>query len=254
MDMPINHFKRALASGKPQIGLWNSLSSYLVTEIVAGAGYDWVLIDTEHSPVSVSDLHQQLQAMMENPLSSAVVRPPWNDMVTMKQYLDLGVQSFVIPVVQNADEARAAVRYTRYPPEGVRGISGSSRSSRFGRVKSYFANAASEICVTIQAETIEAVGNIEAMAAIDGVDGIFIGPGDLSASMGYTGQLMHPEVIKVIEDAIKRIRKAGKAPGILTSDEAFAKRCLEIGALFVAVGQDVGVLARGVETLRAKFK
>jgi 4-hydroxy-2-oxoheptanedioate aldolase len=253
MDLPVNHFKRALREGRPQIGLWNSLSTYLTTEVLAGAGYDWLVLDTEHSPNDLAGLHQQLQAMMENPTSMPVVRPPWNDMVTIKRFLDVGVTSFLVPYVQNAEEARNAVRYTRYPPHGVRGIAGLARSSRFGRIPNYFARAADEICVLVQAETREALGEIEAMAAIDGVDGIFIGPGDLSASMGYLGQLTHPEVIKAIDDAIVRIRKTGKAPGILTPDEKLAKHWLDLGALFVAVGSDTGILARGAEALRAKF-
>jgi 4-hydroxy-2-oxoheptanedioate aldolase len=167
MDLPVNHFKHALRQGKPQIGLWNSLNSYITTEVLASAGYDWILIDTEHSPNDIAGLHQQLQAMMENPLSTPVVRPPWNDMVTIKRFLDVGCQSLLIPYVQNADEAADAVRFTRYAPQGVRGISGSSRSSRFGRVKNYFAQAASELCVLVQAETIEAVGQIEKMAAVE---------------------------------------------------------------------------------------
>ncbi|MEO7403661.1 MAG: HpcH/HpaI aldolase/citrate lyase family protein [Burkholderiales bacterium] len=254
MDLPVNHFKHALRQGKPQIGLWNSLNSYVTTEVIAGAGYDWILIDTEHSPNDIAGLHQQLQAMMENPLSTPVVRPPWNDMVTIKRYLDVGCQSLLIPYVQNADEAADAVRFTRYPPHGVRGISGSSRSSRFGRVKNYLAQASKELCLLVQTETIEAIGQIEKMAAVDGVDGIFIGPGDLSASMGYLGQLSHPEVLKVIDDAVVRIKKTGKAAGILTPDETLAKRWLALGATFVAVGMDTGLLARGAEALRAKFK
>lgn len=253
MELPRNAFKHALAAGRPQIGLWNSLSSYITTEVLAGAGYDWILIDTEHSPNDLSGVHQQLLAMMEHPESHPIVRPAWNDMVAIKRFLDVGAQTLLIPYVQDADEARDAVRFTRFPPEGVRGSAGSARSSRFGRIPGYFAKAHTEICVLVQVETIEAVGHIESIAAVEGVDGIFIGPGDLSASMGYAGQLKHPEVLKVIDDAIRRIRKAGKAPGILTPDEALAHHYLDIGALFVAVGADTGILARGAEALRARF-
>ena len=254
MQLPVNAFKRALAAGEPQIGLWNSLSSYLTVEVIAGAGFDWILIDTEHSPNDLPVLHTQLQAMMENPRSMAVVRPPWNDMVTLKRYLDLGAQSFLIPYVQNAEEARAAVRYTRYPPEGVRGIAGTTRATRFGRIRDYFARAHEELCVLVQVETKAALAHIEAIAAVEGVDGIFIGPGDLSASMGHLGNLTHPEVQRAIDDALVRIRRAGKAPGILTADEGLAKHYLELGALFVAVGSDVGILARGADNLVARFK
>jgi 4-hydroxy-2-oxoheptanedioate aldolase len=254
MRNPVNHFKRALAAGKQPIGLWNSLSSYLTVEVIAGAGFDWLLIDMEHSPNDITTVHGQLQAMMEFPQTAPVVRPPWNDMVTIKRLLDVGVQSFLIPYVQNADEAREAVRYTRYPPHGVRGFAGTSRATRFGRIPNYWQNAHEEICVLVQVETVEALKEIEAIAAVDGVDGIFIGPGDLSSSMGHLGNQMHPEVIATIDDAMKRIRKAGKAPGFLTADEKLARHYLDLGCQFMAVGADVGLLARSADALRAKFK
>jgi 4-hydroxy-2-oxoheptanedioate aldolase len=207
----------------------------------------------EHSPNDLESLLSQLQAAAPYP-SHAAVRVPWNDMVTIKRVLDAGAQTLLIPYVQNADEARQAVASTRYPPAGVRGVAGTTRASRFGRVKNYAKRAHEEICVLVQLETQSALAEIEKVAAIDGVDGIFIGPADLHASLGYTGETANPAVMPVIEDAIRRIRKAGKAPGYLSPVEADAKRMLSAGALFVAVGADVGLLARGAEALCTKFK
>jgi 4-hydroxy-2-oxoheptanedioate aldolase len=254
MQMPRNRFRAALRAGQPQIGLWNSLPSAACVEVIAGAGYDWLLVDTEHSQVDLSLLHGQLMATMEHPLTSVVVRPPWNDMVQIKRYLDAGVQSLLIPYVQDETEALAALRSTRYPPEGVRGFAGSSRASRFGRIQGYHQQAHDQTCVLVQVETPEALERIEAIAAIDGVDGIFVGPGDLSAAMGHLGEPNHPAVTRAIDDALVRIRKAGKAPGIITADEQQARHYLELGTLFIAVGSDVGLLARGADALRRRFK
>jgi 4-hydroxy-2-oxoheptanedioate aldolase len=253
MDLPRNAFKHALAAGKPQIGLWSSLSSSYSVEVIAGAGFDWILLDSEHSPADIENLLTQLQAAAPYP-AHAVVRVPWNDMVTIKRTLDIGAQSLLIPYVSSAEEARAAVSYTRYPPTGVRGVAGTTRATRFGRVKDYAKRAHEEICVLVQVETQGALDSIEAICAIEGVDGVFIGPADLHASFGRTGEIAHPEVKPLIDQAIRRIRKAGKAPGILTPNEADARRWLECGALFVAVGADVGILARGAESLADKFK
>ncbi|HZF18496.1 MAG TPA: aldolase/citrate lyase family protein [Burkholderiales bacterium] len=253
MELPPNNFKRALRANKLQIGLWCSLSSHYATELVAGSGFDWILLDTEHSPNDLESVLQQLQAAAPYP-THPVVRVPWNDMVTIKRYLDIGAQSLLIPYVQNAEEAKAAVAYTRYPPAGVRGVAGATRATRFGRVKDYAKRAHEEICVLVQVETQTALDQLEKIAAVDGVDGVFIGPADLHASLGYAGETNNPKVMPVIDDAIRRIRKAGKAPGILTGVEADAKRWIECGGLFVAVGADSGVLARGTEALAAKFR
>ena len=253
MDLPKNKFKAALKASHAQIGLWSSLSSSYTVEVIAGAGFDWILLDTEHSPADLENLLTQLQAAAPYP-SHAVVRVPWNDMVTIKRTLDVGAQSLLIPYVSTAEEARAAVSYTRYPPAGVRGVAGTTRATRFGRVKDYAKTAEQEICVLVQVETQAALDNIEAICAVDGVDGVFIGPADLHASMGFTGEVANPKVKPMIDDAIKRIRKCGKAPGILTPNEADAKHWLECGALFTAVGADVGILARGAEALAAKFR
>jgi 4-hydroxy-2-oxoheptanedioate aldolase len=253
MDLPRNAFKHALKEGKAQIGLWSSQSSNYSVEVIAGAGFDWLLLDMEHSPNDLESLLAQLQAAAPYP-THPVVRVPWNDMVAMKRILDVGAQSLLVPYVSTADEARAAVAHTRYPPKGVRGVAGTTRATRFGRIKDYARRAHEEVCVLVQVETQAALDNIESICTVDGVDGVFVGPADLHASMGYAGEIANPKVKPIIDDAIRRIRKAGKAPGILTPSEEDARRWLDCGALFVAVGADVGILARGAEALAAKFK
>ena len=253
MDLPVNQFKRGIKAGKPQIGLWSSLSSHYSVEVVAGSGFDWLLLDTEHSPNDLENVVTQLQAASAYP-TTAIVRPAWNDMVPIKRFLDVGVQTLLIPYVQTPEEAAQAVAYTRYPLRGVRGVAGTTRATRFGRVKDYFKRAEEELCVLVQVETRLGLDNLEAIAATDGVDGVFIGPADLSAGLGHLGDMGHAEVKQSIDDAIGRIRKAGKAAGILTAVEAEARHYLDIGCLFVAVGADVGLLARESEKLCAKFK
>jgi 4-hydroxy-2-oxoheptanedioate aldolase len=253
MDLPQNTFKRALKAGKAPIGLWSTLSSSYTVEAVAGAGFDWILLDTEHSPSDLENLLTQLQAAAPYP-THPVVRVPWNDMVNIKRVLDIGAQSLLIPYVQTPEEARNAVAFTRYPPAGVRGVAGTTRATRFGRVQNYAKRAHEEICVLVQVETEPALRHIEAICGIDGVDGVFIGPADLHASMGHAGETANPKVKPLIDDAIRRIRKCGKAPGILTPNEADARHWLECGAQFVAVGSDAGLLARGADALAAKFK
>ena len=252
MELPVNTFKRALYAGQSQIGLWCSLSSHYSAEIVAGAGFDWLLLDCEHSPNDLESLLTQLQAVAAYP-TSPVVRVPWNDTVTIKRVLDIGAQSLLIPYVQNVDEARAAVAAIRYPPGGVRGVAGSTRATRFGRIADYAKRAHDELCLLVQLETESALRHVEAIAAIDGIDGIFIGPADLHASMGYTGEVANPRVFPLIEDALRRIRATGKAPGILVTDEALAQRCFDAGSLFTAVGVDTVLLARSADALARKF-
>jgi len=253
MDLPRNAFKQALLEGRHQLGLWCTLTSPYAVEVVAGAGYDWLLLDTEHSPADVTEVLGQLQALAGYPVSP-IVRPAANDTVLIKRYLDIGVQTLLVPYVQNADEARAAVAATRYAPEGVRGVSALTRATRFGRIKNYGRIAASELCVLIQVETEEALGQIEAIAAVEGVDGIFIGPGDLASSLGHVGDLKHPRVVSAVEDAIGRIRGCGKPAGILTGDTAFARRCMDLGTHFTAVGVDAGLLAPESERLASYFR
>ena len=253
MDLPVNHFKRAIKAGQVQIGLWSCLSSNISVEVLAGAGFDWLVLDAEHSPNELPMVLGQLQAAAGG-TAHPVVRPPWNDAVRIKGFLDAGVQTFLIPYVQNEAEARQAVAATRYPPRGVRGFAGATRASRFGRVKDYHARCEEEICVLVQVETRVALGNLEAIAKVEGVDGVFIGPGDLSADLGHLAHIAHPEVQAVIEETIGRIKAAGNIPGILIGDEALARRYIELGCLFTAVGADIGILARGAEQLAQRFK
>lgn len=253
MEMRVNEFKRGLAEGQPQIGFWCSLASHVSVELLAGSGFDWLLIDTEHSPNSLPLVYSQLQACMQNRVEP-IVRPAWNDAVMIKQLLDAGVQTLLVPMVQNAEEAAAAVAACRYPPNGVRGFASTSRSSRFGRIKNYHQECEKEICILVQIETAAALSNLEAIAAVPGVDGIFIGPGDLSASLGYLGRPDNAEFQSVISESIRRIRAAATAPGILTPNRDLAHCYLDLGCLFVAVGSDSGVLARVTEQLAQEFR
>jgi len=253
MDLPRNAFKHAIASGQLQIGLWCSLCSNITAEVVAHSGFDWLLLDTEHSPNELPDVLSQLQAVQTG-TAAAIVRPAWNDMVLIKRYLDIGAQSLLIPFVQTAEEARAAVAATRYPPAGVRGITGSGRASRYGRVKDYLKNASREICVLVQVETKSALDQIENIASVEGVDGVFIGPNDLSASFGHIGNWGHAEVQAALKSAVQRLKKIDKPAGILTPNEEEAKRFIEWGYTFVAVGSDLGLLTRNADALAKKFK
>jgi 4-hydroxy-2-oxoheptanedioate aldolase len=252
MEHPVNRFKRKLLAGQSQIGLWCGLPGSYVAEIVAPSGFDWLLFDTEHSPGDVLTVLPQLQAVAPYDVSP-VVRPAINDPVLIKRFLDIGVQTLLIPYVQNAEEAKAAVAAVRYPPDGIRGVSALTRATRFGRVANYAQNAEREICLLLQVETREALGNLESIASVEGVDGVFVGPADLAASFGHRGQPSHPEVVDAIVDAIERLKALGKPAGILTPDEKFAAQCISLGALFTAVGVDVAVLARGSEALAARF-
>jgi 4-hydroxy-2-oxoheptanedioate aldolase len=253
MDLPVNHFKKAIAAGRQQIGLWVSLASAYSTEIVAASGFDWLLLDGEHSPNDPTTILSQLQAAAPYPVST-IVRPAWNDKVLIKRYLDVGAQSLLIPYVQDEHEAGAAVEAMRYPPRGARGVAGLTRASRFGRVADYFKHAERELCLLVQIETRLGLDNLEKIARMDGIDGVFIGPADLAAGLGHLGEQGHPEVQSAIHEAIKRIKACGKPAGILTPDEATARRYIEWGTTFTAVGLDAGILARESEKLAAKFK
>lgn len=253
MGLPTNRFKHAIQSGQKQIGLWSHLCSNISTEILAGCGFDWLLLDMEHSPNEVPTILSQLQAMAGGS-ATPIVRPPWNDMVTFKRLLDIGVQTLLVPYVQTEEEARNAVAWTRYPPLGVRGYAGAPRASDYGRIQDYGQRCAEELCVLVQVETVQGLQNLEAIASVDGIDGVFIGPGDLSAALGHLGNPRHPEVLAAIEDAIARIQACGKPAGILTGDEALARRCIELGCLFVAVGADQNLLRHSAEALVTRFK
>src|SRR3954470_13711564 len=218
MELNRNAFKHALAAGKLQVGLWSSLSSNIVAEIIGDCDYDWILLDTEHSPNEVPALMAQMQAMQRG-TATPIVRPAWNDAVLIKRIMDIGAQTLLVPFIQNAEEARRAAAATLYPPRGIRGTAGSSRASRYGRVSDYLKKANAEVCLLVQVETREALEQIEAIAKVDGVDGVFIGPSDLSASLGHIGNQQQPEVQAAIESAAKRIKSTGKAAGILTPNE-----------------------------------
>ena len=253
MDRLHNPFKQALKSGRLQIGLWHSLSSHIVVEVLADSGFDWIALDTEHAPNELPMVLAELQAMTGG-TAHAVVRPAWNDPVLIKRLLDVGAQSLLIPYVETEEEARRAVMSVRYPPEGFRGFAGQARASRYGRIKGYHAAANAEICLLVQVETKRGLENLDQIAKVEGVDGVFVGPGDLSAALGYLGQPDHPEVVKVIDDTIQRIKDAGSAPGILSGDPELAQHYIDRGCLFAAVGSDVGLLARGADQLAAKFR
>lgn len=253
MDLPPNDFKRALAAGRQQIGLWASLANPYSAEIVAGAGFDWLVLDGEHSPNDPPIILTQLQAVAAYPVMP-VVRPAWNDTVLIKRYLDIGTQTLLVPYVNDGDEAARAVAAMRYPTRGVRGVAGVTRASRFGRVKEYARRAEEALCLLVQIESREGLANLEAIARTDGVDGIFIGPADLAAALGHLGDQQHANVQSAIQDAIKRIRACGKPAGILATDEASARRYIEWGTTFTAVGLDAMILARGADALAASFR
>jgi 4-hydroxy-2-oxoheptanedioate aldolase len=264
MNTPLNTFKQALHNKQAQIGLWLGLADAYSTEICAGAGFDWLLIDGEHAPNDVRSILAQLQAVAPY-ASHPIARVPMGHghvgEMLIKQYLDIGVQTLLVPMVDTAEQAAAVVRATRYPQNdaqgnaigGVRGMGG-ARASRWGRYPAYAHEANQQICLLVQAETQTALDNLEAIAATEGVDGIFIGPADLSASMGHVADPGHPAVQQAIAAAITAITKAGKAAGILTPDEALARHYLALGATFVAVGLDTSLLARHTSALAARFK
>ncbi|WP_323114008.1 4-hydroxy-2-oxoheptanedioate aldolase [Pseudomonas guariconensis] len=254
MDMPINTFKQRLQRGETQIGLWLGLADPYCAELAANAGFDWLLIDGEHAPNDLRSLLGQLQAIAPYP-SQAVVRPVIGETALIKQLLDVGAQTLLVPMVESADQARQLVSAMRYPPSGVRGVgSALARASRWNTIPGYLDHADAQMCLLVQIENREGLANLDAICAVEGVDGVFIGPADLSAAMGHRGNPGHPEVQAVIEDAIVRIRDAGKAAGILSADQTLARRYIELGAAFVAVGVDTTVLMRGLQALMGAFK
>ncbi|MHA7140120.1 HpcH/HpaI aldolase/citrate lyase family protein [Arthrobacter sp. Bz4] len=255
MPLPLNDtFRVALAGAdRPLTGMWVCSGSPLIAELCAGAGLDWLLIDAEHSPNGLESILAQLQAVHGYPVH-AMVRPPVNDTVLIKQYLDLGVQNLLIPMVHSVADAEAAVAATRYPPGGVRGVgSALARAARWNRVPDYLAVADETISVTVQIESTAAVAAVEAILAVDGVDAIFVGPSDLAASMGVLGQQEHPEVRAAVEHCLAAAQKAGKPAGVNAFNPATARHYLDVGASFILVGADVALLARGSEALAAQF-
>jgi 4-hydroxy-2-oxoheptanedioate aldolase len=265
MHTPVNTFKHALAAGQTQLGLWVALASPYSTELVAGIGYDWLLLDGEHAPNDVRSTLTQLQAVASaqqafgDRRSHPIVRVPVGTgdvgVALIKQYLDIGAQTLLVPMIDTPEQAAQVVAASRYAPAGIRGMgSALARASRWQAHPRYVHEANDQVCVLVQAETVLALQNLDAIAATPGVDGVFIGPADLSASMGHPGNAAHPEVQAVIEDGIARILKAGKAPGILATSESQARKWLAAGARFVAVGADTLLLAAGATQLLATYR
>jgi 4-hydroxy-2-oxoheptanedioate aldolase len=249
----VNPLKLALKEHRRQIGLWSSMRSNVAAEIVGLAGFDWILIDMEHSPNEPSDVLVQLQAMATG-TAEPVVRCPWNDPVAIKRILDVGVRSLLVPFVQSVEEATRAVLATRYPRAGTRGVAIGTRATRWGLRPDYHQTANDDICLIAQIETREALAQVEAIAGVDGIDGLFIGPSDLAADMGHLGKPSHAEPQAAIKDAAARIRGAGKSAGILSGDPEAIQRYLEWGFTFVAVGSDTNVLAQATSNLAKRFK
>ena len=248
-----NTLKQRLYAGKAAFGVMCTFPSPTVVEMLGYLGFDWILLDTEHSPNEIPDLVSQLQAVQRG-TATPIIRPAWNDAVLAKRALDIGAQTLLFPYVQSVEEAKRAVASTRYPPQGIRGVSVAARASRYGRVPGYLTKANAEICVLVQVETRAALDQIDAIAAVDGIDGVFIGPSDLAASLGHLGNPQHADVQRAIENGVKRLKVVGKPAGILTGNEEEARRYIGWGYLFVAVGADVGLLARNADALAKKFK
>ena len=254
MEMPHNSFKRALREGKPQIGLWVGMVNPSVAELLAGVGFDWLCLDAEHSPNDVRTVLAQLQAIAPYPVQ-AVVRPVHGASEIVKQYLDIGVQTILVPMIETPEQAARVVAATRYPTRGHRGVaSATTRASRWGRIERYFQRADEEVCVVVQVESVKGLTNLAEIAAVEGVDGVFFGPADLAASMGYLGNPMEPQVQRSILEGIATVRQAGKAAGSLTADRRLARQYLSLGASFVAVGIDMMVLSQAAAELAAEFK
>lgn len=264
MQTPVNTFKQSLKDRQLQIGLWFGLASGYAAELAAGSGFDWVLLDGEHAPNDVPRMLEQLQGVasaksMLGQSAHPVARVPFGDATLIKQYLDLGVQTLLIPMVDTAAHAEQLVRAMRYPQNdgrgGIRGMgAGLARASQWMRYTNYLTEANDQVCLLVQAETVTAMNNLDSIANTEGVDGVFFGPADLSASMGHVGDPGHPDVQAAIEDGIRRVIAAGKAPGILMADEKLARRYMELGALFVAVGVDTTILTKALSATADKFK
>lgn len=253
MQMPQNKFKRGLAARELQIGLWGMLCSPVASEIISYSGFDWVVLDMEHAPNELPMIMAQMQAMAASG-TSIVVRPPWNDMVMIKRVLDIGAQTILLPYIQNAEEAQQAIDCVRYPTKGMRGAAGGTRATAYGRIKDYMDRVDEETCILLQVETIEAIGQLKEIAAIDGVGGIFVGPSDLSASMGHLGNPEHEDVQAVIRQAAITMKEIGIPSGILGTKEEAAHRYVDWGYNFVAVGTDTGILANNADALCKRFK
>lgn len=253
MEAPLNPFKQALRERRQIIGMWLAMGSPYTAEMCADAGFDWLLIDAEHGPNDLRSVLAQLQAIAGY-RAMAVVRPPMGEPWFIKQLLDIGAQTLLVPLVETREQAEALVAATRYPPRGIRGVGASmARASAFSRRNRYLATADEQICLLVQVETATGLKNLEAIATVEGIDGVFIGPSDLSAGLGHLGNPTHPDAQRAIEEAIGRILAVGKPPGILFGDETYARRYLELGAVFVGVGTDVTLFVRTVQGLSGRF-
>lgn len=254
MKMPTNQFLAAIRQGHTQIGCWVGLADANVAEALAGCGFDWLLLDGEHAPNDVRSILEQLRALAPYAVSP-IVRPVQGEVALIKQYLDVGAQTLLVPMVDTPEHAALLVKAMRYPPDGIRGVGAAlARASRWNQVENYLNLANEQMCLLVQAETPLALKNIEAIANTEGVDGVFLGPSDLSASMGFRGQPSHPDVQKAIVDAITKVRAAGKAAGILVTDKKLANDYLAHGANFVAVGVDTSLLVKAATELANSFK
>ena len=254
LPMPINRFKAAMQAGTPQIGLWVGMADANAAEALASTGYDWLLLDGEHAPNDPRSILQQLRAVAPYPVQP-VVRPVVGDVALVKQYLDIGAQTLLIPMIDTAEQAALMVQAMRYAPAGIRGMGAAlARASRYNQVGDYVAQSDAQMCLLVQVETRLAVRNLKAIVETEGVDGVFFGPADLSASMGYPGQPGHPEVVKTMLDGMATVRAAGKGPGILITDPTQVQPYLDAGALFVAVGVDALLLVQAATALVRRFK
>jgi len=254
MDMPLNQFKRALAAGETQIGLFLGMANAYAAEVVATAGFDWLLIDGEHGPNDLRSIIEQLQVLGQYPVRS-VVRTVDHDVARIKQLLDGGVQTLMVPMVESAADAEKLVRAMRYPPHGIRGVGTAlARAARWNGVEGYFAQADQEMCLIVQIESTAGLAGLDDILKVDGVDAVFIGPSDLAASMGYLGNPGHPEVKAAVESAIRKIAAAGKAAGVFSADPVAAEAYRQIGASFLLVGVDALLLRNASVALADKFK
>jgi 4-hydroxy-2-oxoheptanedioate aldolase len=254
MPAPRNLFKAALREKRQQIGLWLALASPYTAEILGEAGYDWLLIDGEHAPNDIPLMMAQLQALKGAP-SHPVVRVPIGEAWLLKQCLDIGAQTILVPMVESGEQAKAMVRAMRYPPQGMRGVGAAlARASAFNRIPDYLQTANDEVCLLLQIESRAGLAALDDIATTEGVDGVFVGPADLAADMGFLGKPGAAEVQQAVEAALVRIQSHGKAAGILTADQALARRYLELGATFVAIGNDVSLLANGATRLLSDFR
>ncbi len=248
-----NRFKQRLVANEVQIGLWSSLASNIVTEIISYAGFDWILIDTEHAPNDITTLVCQLQAM-KGSSATPLVRPVWNDPIAFKRLLDIGFHNFIVPFVQNAKEAQQAVRAVRYPPRGMRGVSVGARGSCYGHTRDYWQKIDDHIGLVVQVETLEAVDSIASIYEVDGIDGIFVGPSDLAASMGYLANSAHAEVQQKFAEIAAFCREIGAPAGILAGSEPEARRYIDMGFTFIGVGSDTGLLKKATRELVESFR